>query len=165
MKRSLLLLIWLILTASIWGQDYLSADYEHFCSHKMKQAFQKVSTLDINQSPLLDNYDVKFYFLDLEVENNTTYLSGEVSISAQVTVNVLDTFAFELIDELFIDQVFVNEIEHSVIHENNEAFIPLTEPILLHSNFSVKVNTMEHLLSVNHFQEFLRNTIPYGTSM
>ena len=139
MKRSLLFLISLILTSSIFSQDYLSVDYEHFCSHKMKQRYQNISTLDIEQSPLLNHYDVKFYYLDLEVENNTTYLSGQVTISAQVVVNELDTFAFELIDELTIDQVFINDIEHSVIHVNNEAFIPLADPLLLNSNFSVKI--------------------------
>ncbi len=139
MKRLLLLLVSIILTASIFSQEDLSVDYEHFCSRKMKQHFQKVSTLDIEQSPLLNYYDVKFYFLDLEVENNTTYISGDVTITAQVAVNELDTIAFELVDELFIDQVMVNDTELPFIHENNEVFIPLIEPLLQHSIFSVKV--------------------------
>ena len=139
MKRSLLLLVSTILMASLLGQDYISVDYEHFCSRKMKQTYQKVSTLDIEQSPLLHNYDVKFYYLELEVENNTTYLSGQVTITSQVVVNELDTFAFELIDDLIIDQVFVNDTEHTVIHENNEAFIPLNESLSQNSIFTVKV--------------------------
>jgi len=121
------------------GQNYLSVDYEHFCSQKMKQKYHSFSTLDLNQSPLLHNYDVNFYFLDLEVENNSIYVSGQVTIYAQTVVTVLDTFAFELVDELFIDQVFLNDIEHSVIHNNNEAFIPLAEPLTLNSLFSVKI--------------------------
>ena len=56
-----------------------------------------------------------------------------------MVVNELDTFAFELIDDLIIDQVFVNDTEHTVIHENNEAFIPLNESLSQNSIFTVKV--------------------------
>lgn len=139
MKRSLLLIISLILTVSLLGQDLLSFDNEHFCSKKMKQLFKSKSILDLDQSPLLHDYDVKFYLLDLEVENNTTYISGQVTIFAQVVVSELDTFAFELFDVLTIDHVFVNDIEHSVIHNNNEAFIPLSVPLPENSIFSVKI--------------------------
>ncbi len=139
MKRSLLSVYLLFLTVSLLSQDYLNVDAEHFCSRKMKRQYLKSSTLDIEQSHLLHNYDVKFYKLDLEAENNTTYLSGEVTITAQVVVNELDTFAFELTDELTIDQVFINDIEQSVLRENNEVFIPLSEVLLLNENFSAKI--------------------------
>lgn len=139
MKRSLLSIIILFLTVTLLSQDYLSIDNEHFCSRKMKQQFLNSSTLEINQSPLLHFYDVKFYKLDLEAENNTTYLSGEVTILAQVVVNELDTFVFELTDELNIDQVLVNDIAHSVYRENNEVFIALNETLALNANFSVKI--------------------------
>lgn len=114
-------------------------EFEHFCSQKMKQKFYKSTKLDIEQSPLLHHYDVKFYLLNLEAENNTTYISGEVTISAQVVVPVLDTFAFELIDELIIDQVFVNDNEHSVHRENDEVFINLTEPFIQDDYFTIKI--------------------------
>jgi len=139
MKRSLLLVIPLIITVSLFGQDVLTFDNEHFCSRKMKQKYQKMAKLDIVQSPLLNNYDVKFYFLDIEAENDTTYISGQVTINAQVVVNELDTFAFELMDDLYIDQVFINDTEHAFIHENDEAFVPLTEPLPLNAEFSVKI--------------------------
>lgn len=140
MKRALLLFLLLIFMAFVFGQDYFSVDPEHFCSHKMKQRYKKSYKKDIVQSPLLYQYDVKHYYLELEVENNTTYLSGQVSISAQVVVNELDTFAFELIDEMIIDQVLVNNTEHSVFHENNEAFVPLNETLTQNSLFTVKIN-------------------------
>ena len=139
MKTYLLALITITSTVLLLGQGYQNSDFEHFCSQKMKRQYHNVSTLDIDQSPLLHCYDVKFYLLDINVENYTTFLSGDVTISAQVVAPVLDTFAIELIDELMIDQVFVNDIEHSVIHENNEAFIPLTAPVQQNSNFSVKI--------------------------
>lgn len=139
MKRSLLSIILVIATVSLFSQNNIIVDFEHFCSQKMKQKFYKSTKLDIEQSPLLNHYDVKFYFLDLEAENNTTYVSGEVTISAQAVVPILDTFAFELIDELIIDHVYVNESEHSILRENDEVFVPLTEPFLQNSSFSVKI--------------------------
>jgi len=139
LKRSILSIFLVIATTALFSQNNISVDFEHFCSQKMKQKFIKSTKLDIEQSPLLHNYDVKFYYLNLEAENNTTYISGEVTISAQVVVSVLDTFAFELIDELTIDHVFVNDTEFSILRENDEVFVPLTEPLPQNSSFAVNI--------------------------
>ena len=139
MKIFILNLIQIILTVSLIGQEYVMPEYEHFCSRKMKQKYHSSFSLELDQSPLLHNYDVKFYFLDLAVENDTTYLSGQVTINALVVVNELDTIVLELDDELQIDQIFVNDVEQSVIHNNDEVYIPLEEPLTLNSFFSVKI--------------------------
>jgi aminopeptidase N len=139
LKKLIQLFILFLWNIQLFAQINLNADPEHFCSRKMIHKHSLSLSKDIIQTPLLHDYDVIFYFLDLEVENNTTYISGQVTIYAQTVVNELDTFAFELFDELLIDQVFINDIEQTVIRSNNEAFIPLAEPITLNSFFSVKI--------------------------
>jgi aminopeptidase N len=105
----------------------------------MKEFHKRNLAKKVDQTPLLQNYDVKFYHLDLEAENDTTYISGSVKIKAQSLVNDLDTFAFELVDELLIGQVSVDDIQQIFIHENNECFVPLSNPILMDSLFTVEI--------------------------
>ena len=50
-----------------------------------------------------DEYDVKFYFLDLDLETSSTTISGNVLISAVSQVSALDTFALELSNVFTVD--------------------------------------------------------------
>lgn len=81
----------------------------------------------VEQSPLMDKYDVKFYKLDIALERTSTHVQGNVTINAQVTSAVLDTFAFELNSVLTVDSVKINNLLQPFIHNTNEAFIPITQ--------------------------------------
>lgn len=109
------------------------------CSHaKTQWAFLK-SMKDIIQTPLLNNYDVKFYFLDLNLENNTIYVSGSVTFYAEVVAAEMDTFAFELLDEMIIDQVEVNGINQTFSHVSDEAFVPLSNSLATGEMITCKI--------------------------
>ncbi len=100
-----------------------------FCSH-MKSGENQLQYyyMPLTINPLLEKYDVSFYFLDLKAENNTVDLSGNVTIKARPTVFLLDTFAFELNTALFIDSVLINGIKHTFQHSSDLATVPLPEP-------------------------------------
>jgi len=87
----------------------------------------------------LFSYDVTFYYLDLNVENNSVDISGNVTIHAKVTVNELDTFAFELVDELIIDSVKINGFQQSYYRNNNEVFVITGEVLLQNENFTCQI--------------------------
>ena len=55
------------------------------------------------------DYDVKFYKLDIEVNDTTTNIAGNVTITCQINVNKLDTFKFELYSALALDSTLVND--------------------------------------------------------
>lgn len=50
-----------------------------------------------------NEYDVNFYFLDLDIEKSSTSISGNVMIQAKSLVSSLDSFAVELDNTLTID--------------------------------------------------------------
>jgi aminopeptidase N len=108
---------------------------ENICSQAKSRSFLIKDYKNIIQTPLLQCYDVKFYFLDLNVENNTIAISGNVTFNASVVTNVLDTFAFELIDELYIDSIKVNGIGENYFRNNDEVFVPLDFPLPVNDNF------------------------------
>jgi aminopeptidase N len=114
-------------------------DDNMYCSKaRFYQAYLK-STKNIIQTPLLNDYDVKYYFLDLDVQNNSVDVSGEVTFYAEVITEELDTFAFELLDEMNITAVYFNDDLHSVYRENDECFVELTSPLSEGEMFTAKI--------------------------
>ena len=71
----------------------------------------------------MSNYDVKFYKLDLEVSDTSTYLSGSVSILVKVIEEPFNEFVLELLDLYTIDSVLVDGINADFIHQNSELVI------------------------------------------
>lgn len=65
-------------------------------------------------------YDLKFYHLNLNVERNTTYISGNVRCLAKVKSATLDTFGFELHSNHTVDSVILNGIKTTAVHNNND---------------------------------------------
>jgi hypothetical protein len=82
----------------------------HPCSHSRISLARLKTAFEIIQSPLLMDYDVTFYHLNLEVSDQTTFLTGDVTIHAQVVAEQLDTFAIELINGMNIDSVKINNL-------------------------------------------------------
>jgi aminopeptidase N len=117
----------------------LNHSHELSCSRaKFYKEFQKESK-DVIQTPYLFDYDVTFYFLDIEVDNSSTYISGDVTFHADVVAEQLDTFAFELIDVFTIDEVLINDVFHNVVHTTDEAFVYLDSPIVQGESFTAKI--------------------------
>lgn len=140
--KKLLLSFTLILSVMLTKGQYNvpEAFNEDYC-HNIKSCENQLKyyAAPLVSSALLEKYDVTFYFLDLNVENNTVALSGNVTIKAKPTVTALDTFAFELISAMTIDSVFVNGLQLTFQHTNDLATVPLSSPIPQGTLFSVKV--------------------------
>lgn len=70
-------------------------------------AIPKSNTLS-GQASWYSDYDVKFYKIDVDVNDTTTNIIGNVTIVSEVKVNRLDTFKFELFSGISLDSVFIN---------------------------------------------------------
>lgn len=149
MKHLFTLFLMLVLSGTMFGQ-YAVHGHDHPYCHHVKQAMadHNRSILDI-RSELLFDYDVTFYFLDIAVENNSTYVEGNVTIEAGVTSVTLDTLAFELIADMTVDSVRINGAGHNFLHIDDEVFVPLLSPLIQGEHFA--------------FQVFYHGTPPQGT--
>jgi aminopeptidase N len=54
------------------------------------------------------SYDVKFYFINLNINDSNTYIYGNVTIKAQVQKKPLSYYAAELNDSLAVDSMLIN---------------------------------------------------------
>jgi len=136
MKKFVLLTLVSFLITTGFAQHH---DHEFGCAKaKFYQEYFK-SVQDIYQTPLLFDYDVKFYYLDIEVDNSSIYIAGEVSIMAEVVAAELDTFAVELLDELTVDEVIYNGNTLTADHTNDEIFVILPATLTEGELFSIKI--------------------------
>ncbi len=75
----------------------------------------------------LNAYDVKFYMLDLEVDNLSEYIEGSVSILVEIINPEIDTILIELTDSAHIDSVHINDQLVEYNHAEDFIYIPLNE--------------------------------------
>ncbi len=137
MYKNLLLFLLIFFYLTVFAQHH--HDDEMYCSKaRFYQEYLK-NAKTVVQTPLLNDYDVKHYLLDLNVENNSVEVTGEVTFLAEVVAEELDTFAFELLDQMAISEIYIDDELHSVYRENDECFVALSEPIAQGELFSAKI--------------------------
>jgi aminopeptidase N len=76
-----------------------------------------------DHDPRMDRYDIKFYKIDLEVTDTSTYLEGSCSILVQVLDNPVSELVFDLLSALTVDSVMVNGTFAEFTHTNNQLIV------------------------------------------
>lgn len=129
MKRFSILFILAFITTSTFSQWNQQHDQEMYCVH-MNKFDQQARTLDALyywQSEFMNDYDVTFYFLDIAVTNLSTAIEGHVTIEALAVADV-DTFAFELYDDMNIHQIVINGNEYTEYDRvDHNVLVPVDE--------------------------------------
>ena len=121
------------LTQHLFAQpDFVNHEKRLYKSRNTYSNENMYSNITLDQ---LNNYDVKFYKLDLLLSKSSTEIQGSGTIYASVQNNPLDTFVVELINTLTtgtymtVDSVKVNGQAHSFIHSNHLIKIPVDSPL------------------------------------
>ncbi|HEX8659441.1 MAG TPA: M1 family metallopeptidase, partial [Hymenobacter sp.] len=116
-----------------------AADGGLLCAAARVQSALRVATSSVPHRRKLDRYDVKYYKLDLALENNSLNVAGSVWMRVRVKGEALDSLAFELYQapvgspagtaSLFIDSVVVNGRRSPGIRRaGNDATARLAQP-------------------------------------
>lgn len=112
-----------------------STAQQHSCAKvkiQHKTATQKNILLSKLQSStsLMNNYDVKFHHLNLNLERNTKNVSGYVRTLAKVVSTQLDTFVFVLHQNYTIDSIYINGLkETGIVRTDSVVQVKITTPI------------------------------------
>ena len=139
MKRSFLSIILFLSFSVVFSQWSETYNIEGKCSHMpADNNFKSLDHIYDWQSDYLNDYDITFYFLDIEVSNTTTFVSGNVTINAGAVV-LLDTFAFELLEVMEVDSFFMNGVKYETyFREGDNVLVPVAE-IPSGQSFSVQI--------------------------
>jgi aminopeptidase N len=84
----------------------------------------RVSGQNLNASPLLALYDVKFYNIDITVDNQSTQIAGYTSLIVELLSDNIDTLALELTNYAQIDSIRVDNLSAVYQHNNDLILIP-----------------------------------------
>ncbi|MCK4343997.1 MAG: hypothetical protein KAX05_01830, partial [Bacteroidales bacterium] len=87
----------------------------------------------------LDEYDVKFYKLDVEVTNTSTFIKGNTLIGAVSQVSGLNQFVIELISDLTVDSVLINDEKQSFDHSGDLITVSLASSVSLGEYFTAQI--------------------------
>ncbi|MFD3001147.1 M1 family aminopeptidase [Pontibacter toksunensis] len=123
--RNLLLILSVCLCyQSGWAQSMNS------CAESRLHTVQRQAAATPEHQRLMNQYDMTFYRLDLQLERNSTYIAGNVTLAAKVQVAPLTAFAFELHPNFQIDSVLINNVRERVITRNaGDVAVALSTPI------------------------------------
>ncbi|KAF0131909.1 MAG: peptidase M1 membrane alanine aminopeptidase [Bacteroidetes bacterium] len=126
MKKLFLTLFTLLSLISYTQQSEVHVHDRH-CRHYPEQTdTPKFAWRSDWQSQLVHNYDVNFYFLDIEVSNMNINVSGVVEIQGKVVAPLLDTFAFELIQSMNVTAFTFNGVSYTQFtREGDNVLVPV----------------------------------------
>ncbi len=105
-----------------------NAQKENFCSQAKISSNLLKRTTSPASAALMNNYDVKFYHLTLDVTKDTNFIVGNVRTIARVLSSSLDTFVFELQSTMRIDSIKIGAATLPYIRRTNDVYavLPLT---------------------------------------
>jgi len=114
MMKTLLTSFMLLLSIIMMAQQSENHIHSRYCRHYPEpEDVTRFAYRNDWQSPLVHNYDVTFYHLDIEVSHTSVQVGGTVHIHGKVVAPILDVFAFELIPALTISQFQFNGVNYS----------------------------------------------------
>lgn len=120
MQKALLSSIVLLqfLSLSITAQNHGS----HDCAETKIKAYEALQDRATSEdyNPEMDKYDVNFYHLDVELNENSVFIEGNVRVKATVTEESMNSFVIQLVNELSVDSVIVNNESVDFVHEDDE---------------------------------------------
>jgi len=122
MKKIILFIIPVFCSVMMIAQNHPCAEskiYNYQNRTQPTHSSQRQNRTLATVSPLENNYDLKFYHLNVNVDRDTNYISGNVLCKAAVIVANLDTFAFLLHQNLIIDSVYVNGFKKTFIRKDS----------------------------------------------
>ena len=104
MKSTLLFISLLSVTGFSFSQAGLECSHLK-CRHNSND---RSASLPLEYIALTEEYDVHFYKLDIALERTSTDIAGSVEIHVHVKAAVLDTFLFELFEDIPISDIQLN---------------------------------------------------------
>lgn len=105
------------------------ASAQHPCSIAKIGNGLHTQVASANLTRLENEYDLKFYHLDIDVERTSKYISGHVRTLATVKAAALDTFGFELHNNHTIDSVVLGGANLPYSRSAFDVYVPLPAPL------------------------------------
>jgi len=139
MYRQLIISVFIICSFQLFGQRADNNNWYKFQSAKKSKSINFQNNRK-QHNALENEYDINFYWINLNVSSANTFIKGSTSIQAKVIAKHLDTIALELIPQMKIDSSFLgNSKITSIYREDNNISIPLRKVLEKDSCFTIRI--------------------------
>ncbi len=162
-----LLLTVFLFSTRIFSQPWFTEDVDyhghckaHFFNYDNQDGGVRGGTYE--QNPLLHNYNVSFYKLDVHVEPDNQHIEGTVTVKAKVSSPLLDTLVFELKHNMNVYEVLINDSGCNYDRSGNEIHIYPDEPLHAGTYFKVQIIYSGSPVSGGFFSGMHTGITPYG---
>lgn len=92
------------------------------------------------QSTFLHDYDVSFYWLDIEVSSTSTDISGKVTVVGDILVDFFEVFAFELVPDFQIDSIIFNGTKIENFHWEGDNVLADVSEMAAGGSFTAEIH-------------------------
>lgn len=134
--KNLLIVISFCLAFSICG---FSQEYDFF-----KHSYKVSRAADYENDPRLFHYDVGFYFLNLEMDNSSVDVAGNVRIDLNLLSEYNDELVFDLKSDMIVDSVKVNDALCSFTSVDDQVVINYTHSSDFNDDYMVSAIIYYH---------------------
>ncbi len=130
--KNTLFVLFIFCSLQLIGQEINPDAFKSMRNSQLK------SDINLYYNPLMDNYNIKFVKLDLEVSDLSRDISGNAIIHAKA-VAVLDTFILDFSDYMIIDSIFINNKKVNADHSNNIITYVFETPLALNDDLKAQI--------------------------
>ncbi len=128
-----------LLLLIILGVQQANGQAARLCADSHLRSAARVAFTTANQQKLMQKYDVNFYKLDIALERTSTYVQGNTLIQARTKAAPLDTFAFELHQNLTIDSVVINNVPRAISRQTGMVYIRMIPAMPANAAIAAKI--------------------------
>lgn len=130
-----------LLLSTVFIANFSKAQSNYCSDLKSKRGLpqSKVISLPPGYVPPEDKYDLKFYNLNLNLERNSLFVSGNVKSLAKVVSTSLDSFAFVLHQNHTVDSVYVEGVKRNFVRRDSLVLATAGTPIAQNQVFEAIV--------------------------
>ncbi|MBK0402665.1 T9SS type A sorting domain-containing protein [Adhaeribacter sp. BT258] len=128
----------LFLLAVLWANQAF-AQGSQACANARTNSNMRTALANANQQRLMNKYDINFYKLDVALERTSTYIAGNALIQARTKTIPLDTFAFELHQNLAIDSIIINGTKRTFTRQTGMTYVRFLTPVPANSPINATI--------------------------
>ncbi len=112
-----------LFTVTIFAQNPANVCKKYHSEATSNSLFKKRGVSDSR----MNEYDVKFYNLDLNVSNTNTNISGFVESKIESKIDNFNSIVFDLVNGFTIDSIVVNKTKQTKTYQDNKLVISLNK--------------------------------------
>ncbi len=138
MKNFITYLFSVLFAANVFGQIKIDHVLPYHCKKNLSQK-QFDNMLNFKESRGVNNYNIVYNKLELEIDPAVMYVKGAVTANFLPTVANVSSIVFDLVNAIDVDSIIYQNAHINFTHQNDLVSINFPTPLTINQLYSVKI--------------------------